>query len=547
MSALWRMTLQRAQKRFEDAAREHSPLRCLLVEHASPPQREPELPPIAGFGKETMVHFAAGGYREVRLIQNADGTPVFADKPVLDVDGKPIANSAGEAYAIERGATRTLQVYGEYEAFRSFSQIASEAGCSIPAMPPEARKPLFPETVRETDSLRCWLYVLFDLAWWGIEGSPLRAERSTWVGNTSVSLRSLPHFRRADAAGAKVLPPELLAQIPDPADRFYSVLDNLFLASIAAVDILLESGAANSAELRQAGEVSVMSTTPCADAGASPNAELLNLADTQIRLEIAEQGKRLQHAIAQGMEEMIVRGLLRSSITLGMIVSHCCDAIAERAQIAWSTIETHIAVAGITYSDALGAELKLAVTVHLPEDHGDIATIVERHFKPIKLYGVQMREKKALDTARGKALAKVYGAIDLFVLSVRNTQSQTAQFGQNVNITVNAPVGAVQVGDSNIANVMQQWTAEKRGDVLKALEAIEDAIRSQQIPDSISKEQLRTLLRKAQAEARQEKPNISRLKTCLSQLATFIRTVAALNGAYTTIKGIVSWLGTLLT
>jgi len=543
MTALWRRTLQQVQKRFEEAAPERHPLRCLLVEHATPEQRKPELPPLKDFSEETTVYWATGVYRNVRFIQNADGTPVFTDKPVLDVDGKPIVNSAGEAYAIERGAVRTLQVHGEYEAFQCFSQIATQAGCSVPAMPPAVRNMLFPGTVRETDPLKCWLYVLFDLAWRNMPGSPLKAERYTWVGDTSVSLRSLPNFRRAAAIGAKVPHPELLAQIPDPPDRFYSVLDNIGLASIAAVDILLTSAGENTGESRETEEVLLTSTTRFADAATSPNAELLKLADTQIRLEVAEQGQRLQRAIAQGMGEMGARGVLHSSMTLNMIIGHCCDAIAERAQIAWTTIKRYIAEAGITYSNALGAELKLAVTAHLPEDHGDIAAILERYLERIQLRGIQMQQRERLDAARSMALAQAYGAIDLFVLSVRKRQAQTAPLGQSVNIAVNAPVGALQIGDSNVASVVQQWTAEKRDDLLKALERIEDAVRSQQIPNSISEEQLRTLLREAQSEAREDKPNISRLKSLLSQLAAVIQIVAALKPAYTTLLEIARWLG----
>jgi hypothetical protein len=490
-----------------------------------------------------MVYFAACVYRDVRFIQNADGTPVFADRPVLDVNGKPMVNSAGEAYAVERGAIRTLQVHGDCQAFQCFSQIAREAGCSVPAMMPEARKLLFPDTVRETDPLKCWLYALFDLAWRNTPGSPLKAERHTWVGNTSVSLRSLPHLRRAAAAGAMVAPSELLAQVPDPPDRFYSILGDLWTASIAAIDILSASSAAEAPKPLDAKELTVMSAIPCPDASASPNAELFSLADTQIRLKMAEQGDRLQRAIAQGMAEANARGLLHSSITLNMIIEHCCDAIAERGQLAWATIQEHIAAAGIVCFDGLNTQLRQAVAAHIPEGHGDVAAIMERYLKRIQLRGAHMREAERLDAAREKALAEAYGAVDLFVLSVRGKEARGAQGSRNVNIAVNAPVAALQIGNSNVASVVQRWTVGKRDELLEALGRIEDGIRSEQIPDSVLQEQLRTLVREAQAEARQDNPNISRLKLCLSQLATAIRTVAALKPAWMTLVEIANWLG----
>ena len=153
-------------------------------------------------------------------------------------------------------------------------------------------------------------------------------------------------------------------------------------------------------------------------------------------------------------------------------------------------------------------------------------------------------QEERLNDARGKALTKVNGAVDLFVLSVRGRAARGAAGSQNINIAVHAPVGALQIGDSNLANVMQEWTAGKQAELLGALDRIGDAIRSQQIPASVSLEGLVALLADARAEAKQAHPVArTRLKTTVSAVAAGIRTIASLAPAYATLTGLAQWLG----
>jgi hypothetical protein len=81
-----------------------------------------------------------------------------------------------------------------------------------------------------------WLYLLFELAWAKVVGSPLRASRdkSVWYGGGTVALElvSLFHDTHEPLDFADVL-----AKIPNPSTR-YSGIDGVAQASLYAIDIL---------------------------------------------------------------------------------------------------------------------------------------------------------------------------------------------------------------------------------------------------------------------------------------------------------------------
>ena len=136
MTELSRTTLIRVQQRLEESCWPGAPLRCMLVEHATPEQRPREFPPDSEPYGQTLVHCGGSIYRNVGVMRNPDGTYIFATQPVKDVNGNPIVNTAGEAFAVERGAVRTVLVHGDLRAFESFRQIAIEAGSSVSAGAP---------------------------------------------------------------------------------------------------------------------------------------------------------------------------------------------------------------------------------------------------------------------------------------------------------------------------------------------------------------------------------------------------------------------------
>jgi hypothetical protein len=86
-----------------------------------------------------------------------------------------------------------------------------------------------------------WTDAVFELAWQSIEGAPLSAPKYAWFESTQVALEGIESLRLGDL------------QLPEwfkiPPDCWYSMISNVFEASVAAIDILLpttaEPGAAD--------------------------------------------------------------------------------------------------------------------------------------------------------------------------------------------------------------------------------------------------------------------------------------------------------------
>ena len=284
-SNLWRPALQKLRERFEAAVRDGNRLTCVVRQSIIPewPARTelPNLPGLAGWepvafgggprreprqlftkrenGEETIVVSDVGrllqkGHQpripdKSKRIRNDDAEyePLVGDRPVYDIGGKPIVFSDGEPVAMRLGAFRTYTIYGLGSAkdraatCRSFYANAAEAGRSLHGLPAELNRILWRDWLdgfMEIDDPEFWVNALFELAWQRLPGSPLVAEKLAWQGQTSIPLDSLPHvdslphFReQVDKMG-----------IPDPAAHWYSVLDNLLSASVAAIDALLAIG-----------------------------------------------------------------------------------------------------------------------------------------------------------------------------------------------------------------------------------------------------------------------------------------------------------------
>jgi hypothetical protein len=290
---LLRASLQRLEDRFTKAADAGHRLQCLLKESPSLGDRNSgDPPPFAG---KDAVYTAGGGYRDSGVIHDELGNPTFTNKPVYEVNGKPIANSAGEFYAFDRGAIRVVKLFGASPvaasaAWNVFAPLASDAGQLLSDLLANALPmPIPKETLAISHLERRWLYFLFDLAWARTPGSPLRVsqEKAAWSGYTIVELSEIPHLRQCNDELSK----ELLAKIPDPPS-WYSVIDDVVAASVYAIDILLmwkpkeEAKSAASAEQSGAdaaagsarvvgatkGEIMPDAPPPCPGCGSPPAA-----------------------------------------------------------------------------------------------------------------------------------------------------------------------------------------------------------------------------------------------------------------------------------
>ncbi len=91
-----------------------------------------------------------------------------------------------------------MQLYGALEARDLLKPIFADAGSLLADMPAADFPVSIPGAMLTADdSLRRWLFFLFDLAWAKVPGSPLRVsvEKSAWHENTSVTLEMVLLYR----------------------------------------------------------------------------------------------------------------------------------------------------------------------------------------------------------------------------------------------------------------------------------------------------------------------------------------------------------------
>jgi hypothetical protein len=236
----WRIGLERLRPRFEELAygAPGGQIRALLVESIVPDHSPCERPKLDEFGAKNECVVKSGVYRFPAQIFEANGAAKFAEKPVLDVDGKPILAPDGRPFAIRTGAKRRLWVNGDFEAHSRFQTLAIDSARAVQGIPDEVwRGRLEPETMATSDDYVRWLYVLFDLAWRNEPVATLRAKKYAWFdtakAHTVFALDDLPILRQTSPLS------ERLAAIPDPPCHFYSTLMNVCAASVGAIDMLV--------------------------------------------------------------------------------------------------------------------------------------------------------------------------------------------------------------------------------------------------------------------------------------------------------------------
>ncbi len=248
MDSLWRTSLERIQERFSGMMLAAGPLSCYLVQTVELRQTdidpgEPyELnrpPRVGGWGK-------SGASLEATPLVSEDGYILTGDTPIKGPDGTPYLAPSGEPVAWELGFRRDHSFYSHKPtSFQSYEPSAREAGQTLRGIPASVRgvlwKNLPPRCHCASDPVNLWTDAIFELAWQGFPGTALTATtKSTWFANWSIPLDLLPLVRTQ-------MPQQMPSEISDCPEYWYSHIDDVFSASVAAIDILLAlpSGAAN--------------------------------------------------------------------------------------------------------------------------------------------------------------------------------------------------------------------------------------------------------------------------------------------------------------
>lgn len=232
--ALWRTSLERIQREFQAASSHDNRLSCYLIQVVAlrQTQGDPGDPYELNRPPRVGDHGLLGASLEPGPIIS-DGYILVGEQVYLDAAGTPMLSPAGDPIAFDLGFRRDHRYYSSNPtAFANYECLGESAGQCLAGLQEASDaiwKNLPPQTRLASTPCELWTDALFELAWQCIPGVPLRATRkATWAGNHSLTLPINREFW-----------PEIPAEIADPPEYWYSVIDDVFSTSVAAMDILL--------------------------------------------------------------------------------------------------------------------------------------------------------------------------------------------------------------------------------------------------------------------------------------------------------------------
>lgn len=172
-------------------------------------------------------------------------TPIVGKNTIHNVNGKPILFPSGEPVALRPGVNRNYFVHAGGAAHEritnitSFFAVAARAGQCLQSLPTSVNRLIWHDWLdgfRTIGDKGMWVSALFELAWQNLPESKLSANRYSWAGTTNTPIETTTNANPQTTENA---PTDLSMFVPSGPPHWYSVIDDLVGASIAAVNLLL--------------------------------------------------------------------------------------------------------------------------------------------------------------------------------------------------------------------------------------------------------------------------------------------------------------------
>ena len=270
--------------------------------------------------------------------------------------------------------------------------------------------------------------------------------------------------------------------------------------------------------------------------------DVVRIAEELLRVENEEQKANILQQIKSEQAKAASRGLGRSGAYLNSITNICAVSIKNKAQLVWQTFFRFLTTTGISYSETLAAELKLLVANHFPENC-DLKDLVKQQAELIGLSRLFPQFEGQIDSAKKAALVRVGTEIDLFVYSIKRRSEMKEKEANSTIFNIYSPVGAIQTGDSSIANVTQNIDAEVREQLGNVLEEIYLRLAQEDIVLPHPKKEIIEIVQEGQEKLKKQSPNITKLRGMLSAVGTAIQSIASMQPAYEGLKQALTFLG----
>lgn len=263
------------------------------------------------------------------------------------------------------------------------------------------------------------------------------------------------------------------------------------------------------------------------------------LARKMIEVQFDKRSEQLRRDILRVTNEMAIKGVTDSTMTLSQYYNLYTDEIGIRVNIVWEELKNILPAMELHPSEDLASYLKKEIEKYLSTIIADFNDDWRKRTTQIQSLAY-FEQWDNFNSAYDQALKRANAEIDLFVHSLGRTKGKgQSDFPQNV-YNFNAPVVAVQTGQGSTANVTQIISSDDKEALLQALDDIKKYLESGGNLSGFSKEEVLELAEESRAEVEKRNPNSSRLKTYLIGIAISIQTAAGLKPAYEVIKLVLS-------
>jgi len=270
------------------------------------------------------------------------------------------------------------------------------------------------------------------------------------------------------------------------------------------------------------------------------NEALRTTIKNRIRLEKEEQQEEIKKDVSNILAEASARGMIGSSVVFNKITESCGLAVRNRAQFIWDTIWRFTTTAGLRYSENLKEELidLFSECFRSPDDIDELLNAKLEH----TLYPIPPESKEALmeffKKSRTDSIDRIMGEIDLFIMSLKNTEESEEKMSQ---FNFYAPVGAVQTGSNSNTNVTQAIGVDARTTLNSAFDSImRELSQSHNFPQ---KDELVECVQDAKMETSKDKPNSLKLNGYILTIGSMIQATASLKPAYEVLKQGAAYFG----
>jgi len=253
----WESRWERVREHFDRMAFVTRPIECTLLQQRVPGYHVNSLPHLMEFGSD-LIASGGGLSREPAQLFTRDGFAIFSEFPIRDAVGKPITNSAGQGFGWQFGVFRQYFMKrgpawaGEDREYPgpSLEELATECSSLLYGLPCKVAESVWCNWLqgfdrRQNSSAYFWFDAVFELAWQGQPGDRLHADRFAQFENGSIKLVGGGLFPRIPNLKFGNL--RLSHEYGHPVE-ITSTLKNVVLASIAAIDELIDRGAAIDAQ-----------------------------------------------------------------------------------------------------------------------------------------------------------------------------------------------------------------------------------------------------------------------------------------------------------